>query len=140
MKITTENIKEYLLKHNIKPSYSRIHILEYLLVNKNHPTPDEIYRELVKGIPTLSKTTVYNTLGIFADNKIAKVVTIEDNATRYDADVSNHGHFKCKSCGVVYDFYFSEEDIKVKGLEKFEIHDKDVYYRGICFKCLKNKK
>ena len=106
LKITTENIKEYLLEHNIKPSYSRIHIMEYLLSKKSHPTVDEIYKELAKDIPTLSKTTVYNTLSIFADNNIARVVTIEDNETRYDADMLNHGHFKCKSCGVVYDFIF----------------------------------
>lgn len=52
---------EYLLDHQIKPSVQRIAIMDYLLKHKTHPCIDEIYTALCKEIPTLSKTTVYNT-------------------------------------------------------------------------------
>lgn len=136
MHISRENIGTYLLKHNIKPSYARIRIMEYLVSKKNHPTVDEIYCELVKEIPTLSKTTVYNTLNLFSNANIARVVTIEENETRYDADVTNHGHFKCECCGAIYDFYFSSYDIETEDLNNFDIREKNVYYKGICPKCL----
>jgi Fur family peroxide stress response transcriptional regulator len=139
MDIIIKNIGEHLWKHNIKPSYPRKRIMDYLVSKKSHPTVDEIYTELVKEIPTLSKTTVYKTLNLFISANIARVVTIEGNEARYDADVSNHGHFKCERCGVVYDFYFLDEDIKTEGLNNFEVHEKNVYYKGICPKCLENK-
>lgn len=139
MSISIENIGTHLLKHNIKPSYPRIRIMEYLVSKRNHPTVDEIYNELVKEIPTLSKTTVYNTLKLFMDANVARIVTIEENETRYDADVSNHGHFKCEECGTIYDFGIPIDSIAAEGLNGFKVREKDVYYKGICPGCLDNK-
>lgn len=59
------DIGEYLKSKGVRPSEQRIRIFKYLYVNKNHPTVDMIYRELVQKMPCLSKTTVYNTLNIF---------------------------------------------------------------------------
>lgn len=106
---------------------------------KNHPSVDEIYTELVKEIPTLSKTTVYNTLNTFIAAKIAQVLSIEDTETRYDANVSFHGHFKCKKCGNIYDFRLDTTDCKSDDLDNFLIEEKNVYYKGICNTCLENK-
>ncbi|MBR4922900.1 MAG: transcriptional repressor, partial [Bacteroidaceae bacterium] len=53
---------EYLLSFGIKPSVQRIAIMDYLMTHRTHPAIDEIYLALCEDIPTLSKTTVYNTL------------------------------------------------------------------------------
>ena len=138
MSCNVESIKNYLTESNIKPSYPRIKIFEYLIVNKNHPTVDMIYSELVKEIPTLSKTTVYNTLRLFIKEKVAVVITIEEGETRYDADITNHGHFKCTNCRKIYDFRVNIMDIKIEGLEGFKVDERNFYYVGICKECLKN--
>lgn len=57
-----EVVVERLQGHNIKPSVQRIAIMKYLMEHRTHPTVDEIYTALSPTIPTLSKTTVYNTL------------------------------------------------------------------------------
>lgn len=139
MNIEKMNIGDYLKEHGIKPSYQRIKILEYMLFNRNHPTVDMIYQELSKDIPTLSKTTVYNTLKLFIEKKVAIVITIEENETRFDAEVSTHGHFKCISCGNIYDFDVELEGMNIKGLENFSVLDEHVYFTGICKNCEKNK-
>lgn len=136
MRGNLDSVGKYLMEHNIKPSYPRIKVMEYLLTRKNHPTVEQIYEGLVKEIPTLSKTTVYNTLSLFTDAKIARSVTIEDNEVRYDADISNHGHFKCDVCGNVFDFHVKIEDTKTEGLEHFDIRERNVYYKGTCSTCL----
>ena len=64
---------------------------------------EQIYTVLHKEIPTLSKTTVYNTLNTLIDAGLVKLITIDENETRYDIDTTTHGHFKCESCGI-YDF------------------------------------
>ena len=53
---------ERLLDHNIKPSVQRIAIMQYLMEYPVHPSADDIYTALSPSMPTLSKTTVYNTL------------------------------------------------------------------------------
>ena len=129
-------IVERLKNCNIKPSYARIKIMEYLMKNPVHPTVDEIYHNLVKEIPTLSKTTVYNTLDLFVRHRLARVITIEEHETRYDADTTNHGHFKCETCGTVYDFVVNAENMNTRGLQDFAVTEKHVYFKGICKKCL----
>jgi hypothetical protein len=44
MKVYIENIGDYLKSHDIKPSYQRIKVFEYLMQHKNHPTVDMIYK------------------------------------------------------------------------------------------------
>ncbi|HYH04975.1 MAG TPA: transcriptional repressor [Bacillota bacterium] len=133
------NYREYLLQKAIKPSYSRMKVLEYLVRNATHPTADEIYQQLVEELPTLSKTTVYNTLKLLTEAGLAKIVVIEENEARFDGNVNPHGHFKCESCGRIYDFEIAINSFETKGLAGFEIHEKDVYFKGICSNCLEDK-
>ena len=136
---TTKDTGSYLKEYDIKPSYQRIKIFEYLRNTKSHPTVDEIFKEIVQEIPTLSKTTVYNTLSLFIEKGIVTVITIEENETRYDADTSLHGHFKCKSCGKVYDFDIKVSKEDIGDLDGFEVDEKHLYFKGNCKNCLKNK-
>lgn len=137
MRQVIEGVTEMLLSRNIKPSYQRIKVLEFLLNNRIHPTVDQIFTALQNDIPTLSKSTIYNTLNLFIDAGLVRLITIEENETRYDIDTSDHGHFKCIECGEIYDFSIDIDDLKAKGISNFEITDKNVYFRGVCSKCHK---
>ena len=131
-----KDIAGYLKENGIKTSLQRMRIFEYLITKKNHPTVEMIYKELVKEIPTLSKTTVYNTLNVFVEKKIVLIIVIEENETRYDAYMKVHGHFKCEDCGTIYDVEVKDETFKIKSLEKFQIDEQHLYYKGVCSKCL----
>lgn len=134
-----ENLVDYLLQNHIKPSYPRLKVLEYLIKNRNHPTVDQIYQELVQEMPTLSKTTVYNSLNTLIKVNLVQLITIEDNETRYDADISSHGHFKCGVCGKIYDFSIQLKTLETTGLDLFRITEKSVYFKGFCPGCLQSK-
>ncbi|MGL5087978.1 MAG: Fur family transcriptional regulator [Cetobacterium sp.] len=121
--------------HDIKPSYQRMKIFQYLLENKIHPTVDEIYKALCPEIPTLSKTTVYNTLNLFIEKGITRVITIEENETRYDVDMDIHGHFKCIECKKVYDIPVEIDQLVVNNMNGFKVDEYHVYFKGICFSC-----
>ncbi|MGI5927327.1 MAG: transcriptional repressor [Syntrophomonadaceae bacterium] len=82
---TFENLKQELKKKNISLSFQRLKVLEYLTQNRCHPTVEQIFTELQKDIPTLSKTTVYNTLRILAEAGLVKVITIDERESRYDS-------------------------------------------------------
>lgn len=129
------DIINHLTTNNIKPSLQRIKIFEYLYENREHPTVDTIYSDLAGTIPTLSKTTVYNTLKLFIDNGITSTVTIEDNEVRYDAIMEEHAHFKCDECGNVYDVEIDFSTLKFKKIKAFKIETTNIYLKGKCNKC-----
>ena len=126
----------YLMRFSIRPSVQRTAIMEYLMNHKTHPTVEEIYMALSPTIPTLSKTTVYNTLNLFIDKGAVQVLTIDDKNARYDANVSKHGHFYCRSCGNVYDvFNIQSEAYQVPDFENFMVDAVEISYFGICKTC-----
>lgn len=130
-------ILERLQAHNIKPSVQRIAIMKYLMEHRTHPTVEEIFTALSPQMPTLSKTTVYNTLKLMSEQGAAQMLTIDEHNTCYDADTSLHAHFLCRQCGKVYDLPLSERSMKhqVKESEGHEVQEIHCYYRGICKSC-----
>ena len=138
--MTTQDIYDFLQSHLIKPSMQRIKIFEYLITYRSHPTVDEIYNVLHPEIPSLSKTTVYNTLKLFVEKKVAIPILIEENEIRYDADTSLHGHFKCIDCNKIFDFLISKEERdNLPSIKDFDITEHHIYLKGSCDKCKKNK-
>lgn len=131
-----QDLTDLLIQKDIRPSYQRIKILEYLHNNHTHPTVDDIFHALISEIPTLSKSTVYNTLDLLIKNNLVKLLNIEDTEARYDIITAAHGHFKCESCGKISNFEVDIENMVIKGLDKFKVNDKNVYFKGICPKCL----
>lgn len=132
----SNNVSEYLKANGIKPSLQRVKIYNYLINNKNHPTVEKVYNDLIDEMPTLSKTTIYNTFDLFMEKKIITTITIDENETRYDADTTFHGHFKCKSCGRVDDFRIVNVQLKEDALNDFEIEERHLYFKGKCKSCL----
>lgn len=92
----------------IRPSVQRLAIYGCLCMMKNHPTADMVHQALEKSYPTLSRTTCYNTLKLFEKQKIIQSVQIEDEAVRYDADTTEHFHFKCTGCQNVFDIQLAD--------------------------------
>ncbi len=135
--VNYEELKNLLLTNNIRPSQHRIEIMKYLIEKKNHPTADTIYKDLVKNMPTLSKTTVYNTLYTLVEKGLISVLNIEDNELRYDHDTSPHIHFKCIKCGRVYDIHSTKYFTKHKEIDGHQIISQQIIYKGICKNCRK---
>jgi Fe2+ or Zn2+ uptake regulation protein len=135
------NIKEELVKHKIKPSLIRIKVLEYLKLTKEHPDAEKIYQKLLKDIPTLSRTSIYNTLKVMVEKGIIKEIMIEEEEIRYDGINERHAHLKCIKCNKLYDLKLKcKSCLKSADLHDVKIFDEHVYLVGICKKCLKKIK
>ena len=125
-----------LQNYGIHPSVQRIAIMDYLLKNHTHPTVDEVYVALCKVIPTLSKTTVYNTLRLFSEHGAALMLTIDEKKVCFDGVVVPHAHFMCKRCGKLFDVALPEslKDFLPKGSD-FKVDEAHVYYIGVFKAC-----
>jgi Fe2+ or Zn2+ uptake regulation protein len=131
-----EKYKKILVDSGIKPTYQRIKILEYLDKNHNHPTVEMIYAALFKKVPTLSKTTVYNTLDVLRKFGLVDVLTITGSEIRHEYILHPHHHFYCRHCGKILDVDVNcvyQEDMCVEGHKIEAIHG---YFKGICSECL----
>ena len=128
---------DYLLSFNVKPSVQRLAIMDYLLTHRTHPSIEEIYMALCDDIPTLSKTTVYNTLKLFVEQGAAQMLTIDERNVCYDGDITFHAHFLCKQCNKIYDLQGTVEETKMNQMseEGFQVEEVHQYYRGVCPAC-----
>ena len=122
-----------LRERGINPSMQRIAILNYMETHHTHPTVDNIYNALSASMPTLSKTTIYNTLTLFVEEGIITRFLTDDDVMHYDANIKNHTHFKCHKCGKIYDFPLPE--IKTPEMEGFKVSDVKLFYYGVCKEC-----
>jgi len=129
-----ENIKKLLQSHGIRPSLHRIKILQYVLHSHDHPTADTVYADLHPQIPTLSKTTVYNALNLFADHNLVTAMRVGAEQ-RFDGTVGPHAHFLCSRCLRIYDVSLSAnlDDMAPAG---FQVDQAMVLFRGVCRGCL----
>ena len=129
------NTKDILDKNGIKPSLHRIKILDYLMTNRRHPTVEKIYNDLSQDIPTLSKTTIYNTLKTLLKTGIVQAITIEENEVRFDATTECHAHLKCIKCGQLFDVSLDTDLLYLKSIDGHQIHENHIYFKGICNRC-----
>lgn len=132
-----------LKNNNLKVTPQRLEILKYLDKHRTHPTADEIHRSLKEKNPSLSKTTVYNSLEKLVEKNIIQSLTSCTSENHYDFNEKMHHHFICKQCGKVYDIDFKcpnikkiKEKIREKGHCIDEIHG---HSKGICKECIKKQ-
>jgi len=136
-----QEVHRFLASYNISPSVQRTAIMQYLLQNFTHPTVDQIYAELLPNMPTLSKATVYNTLKLFVDKKAVRAIYIDERNIRFDAQTKPHAHFKCKRCNCINEVPLEENDVPTfRGDSEYHLDETQVYYLGICKKCLNESK
>ena len=94
---------EILREKEIRPSSLRVAVLKYVTEHEVHPTAETVYQALIGSYPSLSRTTVYNTLHLLSTKHILNSLNIEDEQVRYDAKLTPHIHFKCTECLKIFD-------------------------------------
>ena len=112
-------------------------ILRVLKDFKGHPTAYQIHEAVKKDLPRLSLGTVYRNLEILCGLGLVRQIKV-GNRRRFDADLSNHNHIRCISCGKVDDFpavkfYTEKSSAEINSEYKVLGHRVDFY--GVCGPC-----
>jgi Fur family peroxide stress response transcriptional regulator len=81
----------------------RAAIIRLFLGRRDHPSADDIHRDLQAEYPMVALSTVYSTLSLLVEMGEAVEVPPEVSRTRFDPDVADHCHLICLSCGAVID-------------------------------------
>lgn len=136
MSYSLEELKTELSQHNIKLSYQRLKILEYLMENRTHPSVDTIYNDLKDTITTLSRTTIYNTVNSLVDAGLLRAVVSSANEVHYDIYTANHAHFECQKCHKLIDLEYDFDALpKPAGLDGCTVTETSLLFLGVCPDC-----
>lgn len=133
---STQEVAGILADKGVKPSAQRMAILRYLMENRVHPTVDEILKALLPDSPTLSRTTVYNTLRLLTAAGIIKCIETGMDGARYDYSQCDHAHFLCTACGHVTDVDYDTTDTAFPlPPEGYTVRSADIIFKGTCPCC-----
>lgn len=139
--MSSKEAYQRLVDSGIRPSVQKLSIMDYLLTHFTHPTVEEVYQGLCHEIPTLSRTTVYNTLRLFSEHNIAQMITIDEHRVCYDGNVKPHVHFYCKRCGKIIDLFDEKAPtVKRKVIDGNIVEEEQLYYKGICAECAEKER
>ena len=106
----------------------------------HHPTAIEIYEELHKAHPSVSRATVYRILGTLASQQKILKIELPNGADCFDFNIAVHDHFLCRDCKRISDISHPTPKIDLPPqTEDYEIEGYSLLYHGICASCKKKE-
>jgi len=111
---TQDELAALLRARAINPTSQRIEIALVLFSRCEHLSAEDVF-SLVNGESArVSKATVYNTLGLFAERGLIREVIADPTRVFYDPNTAPHHHFYDTSTGKLMDI--PAEDVQIRGL------------------------
>ena len=120
----------------------RREVFQVLAESTDHPTAYDVFARVKDKSPNISLATVYNCLEHLTTSGAIKQVHVERSQSRYCANLHEHVHFHCDSCGQVSDALPTTDfdpSIFWKLPNGARITHTDVAVRGLCPDCAKKK-
>lgn len=139
----TEKIIDRYKSTGFKLTPQRIAILKILEGNTNHPTAEDIYKELKKKYPTVSFATVYNTIQALAERGELLEITIDPQRKHFDPNPKPHHHIMCTVCKKISDIFMDYShalNLPTEIHEEYCVLGNHVDFYGICSECRTDKK
>ena len=124
-------------KAGLKLTPQRLAILKFLEGNTSHPSADEIFKAVKREYPTISFSTVYNTIDALKKRGEIMELTIDPAKRHYDPNTTPHHHVVCVECGRIGDVFDEEVDAKIEvpPLSGFRITGWHIDFSGVCSEC-----
>jgi Fur family peroxide stress response transcriptional regulator len=134
-----DEIIEAFRRNGLRATPQRIAIAHFVLNSKDHPTAEQVFDFINRAYPSISFSTVYNTLNSMRDVNMVQELGF-GNIHRYDPNTSIHVNLVCQNCGDIVDIENKTIKNEVEEISKrrrvtITGHRFDIY--GICRKCEK---
>ncbi len=103
-----------------------------------HPTADEVYAEVVRTHPTISKATVYRNLSGLSEEGRLRHIHMPDGADRFDHRIDAHRHIVCTQCQNVCDVPVMEAERLDEAAARSTGYagvSHDIVFYGVCPRC-----
>jgi len=99
----SERLRREMRLRGIRITPQRSVILETVSHLGGHPSATEVYREAARRLPGLNPATVYRTLGVLKELRLATETDMGTGDTSYEwvRQQGRHHHLICRQCGSV---------------------------------------
>jgi Fur family peroxide stress response transcriptional regulator len=124
-------------EHDLAATHQRQKIYEALMSRPGHYSPEEIYAQVRRQLPSISLATVYKNLRTFVRAGMLHQVS-PHHGWRIDANPNLHHHLVCTHCGAITDISLERIDpVKLRGRLPvgFRIEKFNVEIQGVCKAC-----
>lgn len=111
---TPDEIIALLRGHDINPTSQRVEIAQVLFSRCEHLSAEEVFTLVNGESARVSKATVYNTLGLFAERGLIREVIADPARIFYDPNTAPHHHLYDTSTGNLMDI--PSEEVQILGL------------------------
>jgi Fur family peroxide stress response transcriptional regulator len=133
-------INERLATSGFRFTPQREHVYDVLLQERDHPTAEQVFMRVKKGMADISMATVYNCLDALVKCGLVKQVNLDRGAMRFCPNMHEHCHFYCESCGAVYDIDLTRTKPEIPMPRGFKATQLELSIRGLCPDCSGRKK
>ncbi|MBD1216501.1 MULTISPECIES: Fur family transcriptional regulator [Aphanizomenon] len=140
MQQKANDIIKTLKNRGLRVTPQRFGVYANLLAREDHPTVDQILRDLNQEAPTSSQATVYSALQALREVGLVREVLLEEGVCRYDANIAPHHHFRCSCCGAIEDINWNTfPDLDLSQLRQgLKVERYEVTVEGLCDACSTN--
>jgi len=132
------SFRELCEQQGIAVTHQRAVLYEVMQSMHGHPSPEEIYAEVRKQIPTISLATVYKNIHLFVESGVLRELSLHHGTVRVEMATADHHHIVCSRCKSITDI--DEADLgllpkhdRLPGGFLVERYAVDVI--GLCAKC-----
>ncbi len=140
MQEAREQFFSYLAKEKLKFTSQRALIFDVFWNVEEHVSPEELYGMVKEKDSSIGQATVYRTLKLLSESKIAREVDFGDGVTRYEPyfGQSHHDHLICKECGKsveVLDERIEKLQEELASRHGYTLNGHSMYLYGKCGEC-----
>ena len=109
-------LEQFIQTQGLKHTRQREEILEVFLGVEGHCSVEELTRAVQQKSPGVGNATIYRTMRLLVDAKIAHERQFGDGQTRYEplSPDEHHDHLICLDCNEIFEF---EDNIKTCTLQ-----------------------
>jgi Fe2+ or Zn2+ uptake regulation protein len=133
-----EKLIQQLRDRRIAVTPQRLAVMAALQSRRDHPTADNLYQEVRRGLPAISFNTVYKTLEILCQKGMVIKVNPLHAVARYDGETGRHAHLICRQCHRIIDLDWEGSEVPAlpaEALQGFRIERPSLTFWGLCPRC-----
>ncbi len=138
MKLASDELRRRFHERGLKLTPQRAAIYQALAETSSHPTAEDLYRQVTRLHPMISRNTVYYTLGALQTAGLVCEVNYWHDGSRFDANMELHHHLICLGCRKIQDLTDSSLDqlmVSKRETAGFTVLGHRVEFHGYCANC-----
>jgi Fe2+ or Zn2+ uptake regulation protein len=136
--LVPETAIQLLRQHGVQVTAQRLAIMR-VVAEHPHATADQLGDEVRSQLGSISRQSVYDSLGMLVDKNLVRRIQPAGSPARYETRVGdNHHHLICRSCRTMFDVDCATGEVPCLTADDnhgFEVDEAEVIYWGRCPTC-----